>query len=145
MFRAVSLMDMEGELNEESMLLEDTFFFTINIQDYYILYNRLVEVIGVVPLDYNLFFKVEGSYSFEDVDMENLTRLHKDGTHFKLIGSGKSLKPQLIDSNDIARIELIEDGEYTIPFTNQAFDSDGVVVFKNMNALIDSVELKSIY
>jgi len=51
---------------------------------------------------------------------------------------------QLIDSNDIARIELIEGGEYTIPFTNQAFDSDGVVVFKNMNALIDSVEIMAL-
>lgn len=145
MFRSVSLMYLEGELTEESMLLEDTFFFTINIPDYYMIFNRSTDVIGVVPMDYNMFFKVEGSHTFEDVDMANLLRLHEIGTHFKLIGSGKSLKPQLIDSKDISRIELIEDGEHTIPFTNQAFDSDGVVVFKNMNALIDSVELKSKY
>lgn len=143
MFRSVSLMEMDGELNEESMLLEDTFFFTINISDYYMMYNRMAEVIGVVPLDYNLFFKVEYSESFEDVDMDNLLRLHDDGTKFQLIGSGLGSKPKLINSEDIARIELIEDGEFTIPFTNQAFDSDGVVVFKNMNALIDSVETMS--
>ncbi len=140
MFRAVSLMEMEGELNEESMVLEDTFFFTINISDYYVIYNKSVDIIGVVPIDYNMFFKVEFSEAFEDVDMENLLRLHEDGTKFNLIGSGKGNKPKLINSEDIAKIELIEDGEFTIPFTNQAFDSDGVVVFKNMNALIDSVE-----
>ena len=139
MFRAVSLMELEGELTEESMYLEDTFFFTINIPSYYMVFNRIADVIGIIPVDYNLFFKVEGSYSFEDVDMENLLRLHADGAHFKLIGSGEGSKPILVDSNDISRIELIEDGEYTIPFTNQAFDSDGVIVFKNMNALIDSI------
>ena len=140
MFRAVSLMEMDGELNEESMILEDTFFFTINIANYYMMFNKKADVIGVIPLDYNLFFKVEYSETFEDVDMNNLVRLHADGTRFNLIGSGKGNKPKLINSDDIARIELIEDGEYTIPFTNRAFDSDGVVIFKNMNALIDSVE-----
>ena len=142
MFRAVSLLEMDEELTEDSMVLEDTFFFTINISNYFMIFNKSAEVIGVIPEDYNLFFKVEYSSSFEDIDMFNLQRLHNDGSSFQLIGTSNTLKPKLINSSEIARIEFIEDGEYTIPFTNQAFDSDGVVVFKNMNALIDSVEEK---
>ena len=132
---------MDGALNEENLIVEDAFFFTIQIPNHYVIYNKMAEIIGTIPFGYNMFFKTDNSYNFEDIDMENVLRLFKAGYKFSLVGTkeGKN-KVHLIDSCDIARFELIEDDDFTIPFTNQAFDSDGVVVFKNMNALADSLE-----
>jgi len=139
MFRVVKIVD--STFDEESLVVEDAFFFTIDVPSYYIIFNKMAEVIGTVPLDHNMFFKIDNSSTFEDVDMENVLRMFNQGITFSLIGTemGKN-KVHLIDSSDIARFELIEEDNFKIPFTNQAFDSDGVVVFKNMNSLADSIE-----
>jgi len=139
MFRVVKIVD--STFDEESLVVEDAFFFTIDVPSYYIIFNKMAEVIGTVPIDYNMFFKIDDSPTFEDVDIENVLRMFNQGISFSLIGTEMGTnKVHLIDSNDIAKFELIEDDNFKIPFTNQAFDSDGVVVFKNMNSLADSID-----
>jgi len=143
MFRAVKIIDIiDGSLNEESLIVEDAFFFTIKVQNYYLFYNKMAEVIGVVPMDYNMFFKIDHSNIFEDIDMENLLRLYNHKMDFSIVGTKEgSNKVTIIKSSDIARIELIEDEDMVVPFTNDAFDSEGIVIFKNMNSLADSIKL----
>jgi len=142
MFRVVKIVDIiDGSLNEESMVVEDAFFFTIDITNYYRIYNKTADIIGIIPMDYNLFFKIDNSPVFEDIDMANIVRLHQQGVDFQLAATAEnSNKVKLIQSSDIARFELIENDILKIPFTNQAFDSEGVVIFKNMNSLADSME-----
>jgi len=143
MFRAVKIIDIiDGSLNEESLVVEDAFFFTIKVQNYYLFYNKMAEVIGVVPMDYNMFFKIDNSNVFEDIDMENLLRLYNRQMDFSIVGTKEgSNKVTIVKSSEIARIELIEDEDMTVPFTNDAFDSEGIVIFKNMNSLADSIKL----
>ena len=143
MFRVIKIVDIvDSALNEDSLLVEDSFFFTIKIPNYYVVYNKKAEIIGTIPLDYNMFFKIDDTPYFEDIDIENVLRLFKQGVHFSLVGTKEgSNKIILIDSDDIARFELVEEDEhFSIPFTNNAFDSDGIVIFKNMNSLSDSIE-----
>lgn len=142
MFRVIKISDiMDGALDEESMVVEDAFFFTIKIPNYYLVYNRSADIIGRIPLDYNMFFKIGNTPYFEDIDMANLVRLYEDGMSFELVGTVEgSNKISLIESSDIARFELIEGDLISIPFTNQAFDSEGIVIFKNMNSLADSID-----
>jgi len=142
MFKIVKIQEIEdGLLDEESLVVEDAFFFTIPTTTYYRIYNKKIEVIGTVPIDYNMFFRVDNSPVFEDIDLENLLRLFDRGEHFSLVGTKEGKKDViLIDSSDIARFELIEDDDLQIPFTSNAFDSDGIVIFKNMMALSDTLE-----
>ena len=139
MFRVVKIVD--STFDEESLVVEDAFFFTINVPSYYVIYNKMADIIGTIPIDYNMFFKIDNSSTFEDVDMENVLRMFNHGMNFSLVGTkmGKN-KVHMIESEDIARFELVEDDSFQIPFTNQAFDSDGVVIFKNMSSLADSIE-----
>lgn len=147
MFRVVTIHDiLDGEFNEESFVVEEAFFFTIKAPSYYVVYNKMAEIIGMIPTDYNLFFKVDHHGGFEDIDMENVVRLFNMGDKFKLVGTKSgSNKVTLIDSEDIARFQLVEDDPINIPFTNKAFDCEGIVVFKNMNALADSLDIEDIY
>jgi hypothetical protein len=148
MFRVITIHDiLDGDFNEESFELSEAFFFTIKVDSYYAIYNKSAEIIGIVPSDYNMFFRVEHDHSsFEDVDMPNVLRLFEQGDGFSLIGTkSKTNKVRLIHSCDIARFELVEDSPIQIPFTNRAFDSEGIVVFKNMNALADSLDLEDLY
>lgn len=143
MFKVVKIIDIsENGLTEESLFVEDSFFFTIKVPNYYVIYDKNAEIIGTAPLDYNLFFTVKGSSTFEDVDMENILRMFNQGMDFQLVGTKEgSHKVHLIDSKDIAKFVLIEDDpDFSIPFTSNAFDSDGLVIFKNMNALADSIK-----
>ncbi len=142
MFRVVKIVDIvDSSLDEDSLVVEDAFFFTIKVPSYYVIYNKMAEIVGTIPIDYNMFFKIDNSRTFEDVDMENILRMYNQGMDFSIVGTkeGKN-KVILIQSKDIARFELVEDDEFEIPFTNEAFDSDGVVIFKNMNSLADSIE-----
>lgn len=141
MFRVIKIGDiMDGALDEESMIVEDAFFFTISAPNYYVFYNRAGDVIGRVPLDYHMFFKIDGSPYFEDIDMENVVRLFDQGMSFDFVGTRiNSHKIKMVSSDELLKIELVEDNPIQIPFTNSAFDSDGIVIFKNMNALADSL------
>lgn len=147
MFRVVTIQDiLDGDFNEQSFIVEDAFFFTIKIPNYYIIYNTDDEIIGLVPEDYNLFFKIDHQSGFEDIDIHNLIRLYSMGDEFKLVGTkADSHKAILIDSKTISRFELIEDTPINIPFTNKAFDSDGIIVFKNMLSLSDSLDIDDMY
>lgn len=143
MFRVIKISDiLDGALDEESMVVEDAFFFTIKVPNYYLVYNRSADIIGRIPLDYNMFFRIGTACPyFEDIDMSNLVRLYDEGMTFELVGTQEgSNKITLIDSSDIARFELVEGDLISIPFTNQAFDSEGIVIFKNMNSLADSID-----
>lgn len=142
MFRVIKIGDIvDGTLDEESMTLQDAFFFTIKNQNYYLVYDKAGEIIGKIPLDYFMFFKIDDSPYFEDIDIENALRLHEQGIKYQIVGSTEdSHKIKLINSMDIAKFELIEDSPMHIPFTNSAFDSDGIVIFKNMNSLADSLD-----
>jgi hypothetical protein len=142
MFRVIKLGDiMDGALNEESMIVEDAFFFTINTPNYYVVYNTSAEVIGKIPLDYFMFFKIDGSPYFEDIDIENALRLFDQGIEFQIVGTkADSHKIHMVNSRDILKFELVEENPIQIPFTNSAFDSEGIVIFKNMNSLADSID-----
>jgi len=142
MFRVIKIGDiMDGALNEESMIVEDAFFFTINTTNYYVVYNYDGDIIGKIPNDYFMFFKIDGSPYFEDIDMENLLRLQQQGIEYSIVGTKVgSHKIKMISSLDIMKYELVEDEPLQIPFTNSAFDSDGIVIFKNMNSLADSLD-----
>lgn len=142
MFRVIKIGDiMDGSLDEEAMIVEDAFFFTISSPNYYVIYDKAGDVIGRIPLDYFMFFKIDGSPYFEDIDMENALRLHEQGMEYQLVGTrADSHKIKIISSHDILKFELVEDNPMQIPFTNSAFDSDGVVIFKNMNSLADSLD-----
>lgn len=142
MFRIIKIGDiLDGEFDEESLTVEDAFFFTISCQNYYVLYNNVDEVIGKIPTDHFMFFKIDGCSYFEDIDMENALRLHKQGLEYQIVGTrNNNHKIKMISSNDISRFELVEDQPIQIPFTNSAFDSEGIVIFKNMNALADSLD-----
>lgn len=147
MFRVVTIHDiLDGTFNEDSFVVEEAFFFTIKSSPYYVIYNKMAEIIGMVPSDYNLFFKVDHHGGFEDIDMENVIRLFQAGEKFKLVGTkSNSNKVTLIDSEDIARFHLVEDDYINIPFTNKAFDCEGIVIFKNMASLADSLNIEDIY
>lgn len=143
MFRVVLIQGVADEtFDEESFIVEEAFFFTINISSYYMVMNKSAEVIGIIPSDYNLFFKVDEHYNLEDIDMENVLRLFNMGEDFKILGTKSDQnKVNLISSRDIAEFKLVEDEEICIPFTNKAFDSDGIVVFKNISSLAESLDL----
>ena len=145
MFRVVSIQNIGyDEFNEESFLVEEAFFFTIKTSSYYIVYNHEEEIIGIIPHDYNLFFKVDGHQSLEDVDIPNLIRLFNMGEHFYIVGTkNNSQKACLIPSSSIKEFKFVEGDNINIPFTNKAFDSDGIVVFKNMGSLAESISSES--
>lgn len=147
MFRVVLIQGIaDSTFNEESFLVEEAFFFTIKIPSYYVVYNKEEEIIGIVPSDYNMFFKVDEHNNFEDIDMENVIRLFEMDEHFYLVGTrNDSEKVNMICSKQISEFRLVEDNPISIPFTNKAFDSDGIVVFKNMNSLADSIDFDAIY
>lgn len=143
MFRVVLIQGIvDNEFNEESFVVEEAFFFTINVSSYYMVLNKKSEVIGIIPKDYNLFFKVDEHCNFEDIDMENVLRIFEMGEEFKLAGTmNDSHNVHLISSREISEFRLIEDDLINIPFTNKAFDSDGLVVFKNMSSLAESIDI----
>lgn len=148
MFRVITINDiLDGDFNEESFEVSEAFFFTIKSDIYYTIYNKLDEVIGVIPPEYNMFFRVEYDHaSFEDIDILNVIRLFDQGVGFSLIGTKYGTnKVKLVNSSDISRFELVEDAPIQIPFTNRAFDSEGIVIFKNMNALADSLDIDTMY
>jgi len=144
MFRVVSINGIPNEnFDEECFQVEEAFFFTIKIPSYYMVYNKKAEVIGVIPTDYNLFFKVDDYNNFEDIDMGNVLRLFKLGDEFFIVGtSNNSKKVNLISSKNISEFRLIEDSPINIPFTNKAFDSEGIIVFKNMASLAESIVME---
>lgn len=141
MFRAVSIQGMHSEnFDEECFHLEDVFFFTISIPSYYVVYNKAGDVIGIIPTGYNLFFKVDDYRNFEDIDMENVLRLFNAGDDFSIVGArNDSKKITLIHSSTISEFRMVEDRPINIPFTNRAFDSEGIVVFKNMSSLTEAI------
>lgn len=141
MFRVVKISDvMDGALDEESLHVEDAFFFTIKVDEYYLVYDKNAEIIGRIPVEYNVFFRIEKYPYFEDTDMTNLLRMFNDGVKFELVGtSANSNKISVIKSEDIAKFYLVTEDTIEIPFTNQPFDSEGIAIFKNMNALADSL------
>ena len=147
MFRVVLIQGVADEtFDEESFNVEEAFFFTIEIASYYMVMNRSSEVIGIIPSDYNLFFKVDEHYNLEDIDMENVLRLYKMGEDFKILGTrSDENKVSLISSREISEFRLVEDEPLSIPFTNKAFDSDGIVVFKNISSLAESLDLDMPY
>ena len=143
MFRVVLIEGVADEtFDEESFSVEEAFFFTIETSSYYMILDRKSEVVGIIPVGYNLFFKVDEHYNLEDIDMENVLRLYNMGEDFKLLGTkSDENKVSLISSRDISEFRLVEDDTISIPFTNKAFDSDGVVVFKNISSLAESLNL----
>ncbi len=143
MFRVVLIDGIAYEtFDEESFSVEEAFFFTTEISSYYMILDRKSEVIGIIPVGYNLFFKVDEHYNLEDIDMENVLRLYNMGEDFKLLGTrSDENKVTLISSREISEFRLVEDETLSIPFTNKAFDSDGVVVFKNISSLAESLNL----
>ena len=143
MFRVVLIDGIAYEtFVEESFSVEEAFFFTTEISSYYMILDRKSEVIGIIPVGYNLFFKVDEHYNLEDIDMENVLRLYNMGEDFKLLGTrSDENKVTLISSREISEFRLVEDETLSIPFTNKAFDSDGVVVFKNISSLAESLNL----
>ena len=143
MFRVVLIDGVAYEtFDEESFSVEEAFFFTTEISSYYMILDRKSEVIGIIPVGYNLFFKVDEHYNLEDIDMENVLRLYNMGEDFKLLGTrSDENKVTLISSREISEFRLVEDETLSIPFTNKAFDSDGVVVFKNISSLAESLNL----
>lgn len=143
MFRVVLIDGVADEtFDEESFSVEEAFFFTIEISSYYMILDRKSEVIGIIPVGYNLFFKVDEHYNLEDIDMDNVLRLYNMGEDFKLLGTrSDENKVTLISSREISEFRLVEDETLSIPFTNKAFDSDGVVVFKNISSLAESLNL----
>ena len=132
MFRVVLIKGIvDTAFNEDSFLVEEAFFFTIKTNTYYNILNLDGEIIGVIPGNYNLFFKVDDHSNFEDIDMANVLRLYKMGIPFQIVGtSNDSAKVNVVSSKNISNFKLIEDDSISIPFTNKAFDSDGIVVFK---------------
>jgi hypothetical protein len=55
MFRVVTIHDiLDGSFNEDSFVVEEAFFFTIKSSPYYVIYNKMAEIIGLVPSDYDL-------------------------------------------------------------------------------------------
>lgn len=143
MFRVVLIDGVAYEtFDEESFSVEEAFFFTTEISSYYMILDRKSEVIGIIPVGYNLFFKVDEHYNLEDIDMDNVLRLYNMGEDFKLLGTrSDENKVTLISSREISEFRLVEDETLSIPFTNKAFDSDGVVVFKNISSLAESLNL----
>ncbi len=143
MFRVVLIEGVADEtFDEESFSVEEAFFFTIETSSYYMILDRKSEVVGIIPVGYNLFFKVDEHCNLEDIDMENVLRLYNMGEDFKLLGTkSDENKVSLISSRDISEFKLVEDDTISIPFTNKAFDSDGVVVFKNISSLAESLNL----
>ena len=144
MFKSLTIVDIfDGDFNEECMVVEESFFFTTKIESFYNIYNKNNELIGLVPSDYNLFFRIDNSPSFEDIDMFNIIRFYEQGISFELVGTKEgSNKVDIIDSSTIGRFELIEDQIIHIPFTNKAFDSEGIIVFKNMKSLADDMDIE---
>jgi len=147
MFRVVLIKGIvDKAFNEDSFLVEEAFFFTIKTDMYYNIFNTEGEIIGVIPADYNLFFKVDNHSTFEDIDMDNVLRLYNMGIPFKIMGTSiDSAKVTTISSKNISAFKLVEDDFISIPFTNKAFDSDGIVVFKNMSSLADSINIDELY
>lgn len=141
MFRVVLIQGVIDELfNEESFVVEEAFFFTIKSNSHYVVYNVHDEIIGVIPSDYNLFFKIDEFENLEDIDIPNLLRLFEMGEDFQLVGTRTDSKHvKLIPSRYIKEFRLVEDEPINIPFTNKAFDSEGIVVFKNIASLIESI------
>jgi hypothetical protein len=147
MFRVVTIQGIaDEEFNEESFLVEEAFFFTITVSSYYTVYNKVGDVIGIIPNNYNLFFKVDEHHSFEDIDMVNVLRLFEMGEKFFIVGTkNDSSNVTLIGSDTISKFEFVEDYPIDIPFTNKSFDSEGIVVFKNMTSLADSIEIDRLF
>ena len=145
MFRVVLIQGVADEtFDEESFSVEEAFFFTIEISSYYMVFDRKSEIIGIIPSDYNLFFKVDEHCNLEDIDMTNVLRLYNMGEDFKILGTRSDVnKVSLISSREIGEFRLVEDEPINIPFTNKAFDSDGIVVFKNISSLAESLNLDS--
>lgn len=145
MFRVVLIQGVADEtFDEESFSVEEAFFFTIEISSYYMVFDRKSEIIGIIPSDYNLFFKVDEHCNLEDIDMTNVLRLYNMGEDFKILGTRSDAnKVSLISSREIGEFRLVEDEPINIPFTNKAFDSDGIVVFKNISSLAESLNLDS--
>ena len=137
MFRVVLINGVKDEtFDEESFIVEEVFFFTIEISSYYMVIDKKSEVIGIIPYGYNLFFKVDDHKNLEDIDMENVLRLFNRKENFKILGTRSDKnRVNLISSRDISEFRLIEDTPINIPFTDRAFDSDGIVVFKNISSL----------
>jgi hypothetical protein len=145
MFRVVSINGTMNDIfNEGSFLVEEAFFFTIKSTSYYNVYNKREELIGVIPDGYNLFFKVEEHDNFEEIDMFNVLRLFEMGEEFQIVGTiSNSQQVKLISSNIIKEFRLVDDDVINIPFTNKAFDSEGIIVFKNMVSLAESIKLEN--
>ena len=146
MFRVVLIQGVIDELfNEESFVVEEAFFFTIKSNSHYAVYNKKDEIIGIIPVDYSLFFKVDDFENLEDIDMPNVIRLFENGDNFQIVGtSANSKQVHLIPSEYIKEFRLVEDETMDIPFTNKAFDSEGIVVFKNILSLIESINSRDI-
>lgn len=147
MFRVVVIQGIvDHSFNEDSFIVEPAFFFTIKHKTHYLIYNKNDDVIGVVPEGYNMFFKVDEYHNFEDIDMENVLRLFNMGEKFYLVGTREnSDHVHLFSSETISAFKLVESEPISIPFTNNAFDSEGVVVFKNMKSLAESLDFEAMY
>ena len=109
MFRVVTIHDiLDGTFNEDSFVVEEAFFFTIKSSPYYVIYNKMAEIIGMVPSDYNLFFKVDHHGGFEDIDMEKLIRKRNDYMHSRKLISVNSQEIVSWFAKLLKMIEIIE-------------------------------------
>ena len=140
MYKILKIIDIDEGITENSFELSDDYFFSIDIDKYYVIVDNEDNIIGVVPECFNMFFRIGSDMtSFEDIDIENLERLIKNGETFELLG---------VDiANDKVKIikiksgyRLIEvDNTISIPFTNYPFELDGLIVFKNFKSLEETI------
>jgi hypothetical protein len=141
MYKILKIVDVENGINENSFEISDDYFFSIDIDKYYVIVDEEDNIVGVVPEDFNMFFRVGSDMgSFEDIDVENLIRLIENGESFELLGVDiANEKVKIIKVKPGYR--LIEvNNTISIPFTNYPFELDGLIVFKNFKSLEETIK-----
>jgi len=141
MYKILKIVDVEDGITETSFEVSDDYFFSIDIDKYYVLVDDNDNIMGVVPEDFNMFFRAKNvTGSFEDIDVENLNRLLENNDEFDLLG---------VDiANDKVKIINVKPGfrlievnnTISIPFTNYPFELDGLIVFKNFKSLEETIK-----
>lgn len=140
MFKVVNITPTDNDvIDDRNFIIEDSFFFTVEHDRYYVVTNNDDVVVGILPDDYHMFFKVGDNCSIEEIDVENLLRLFTINEKFDILGIDYNTNTvNFLNSSDIKSIALKTNDTIRIPFTDQAFDSNGIIVFKNIYALAES-------
>ena len=141
MYTILKIVDIEDGINDNSFELSENYFFSIDIDKYYVLVDNEDNIIGVIPEDFNVFFKSDSSInSFEDIDVENLNRLIKSGEEFELLGVDiANEKVKIIKIKKGFRLIEVEN-TISVPFTNYPFELEGLIVFKNFKSLEETLK-----